>query len=513
MSHAVGDRLALVVDLGTGGPKVGIATLDGRLLWSEHRTVPTDRDSTGRATQDAGLWWDAVVDLARAGLGSGAVAADRVEAIAVTGQWGSTVPVAADGTPTGPCRLFLDTRGAPYTKAAIGGPALGYHPTRVATWIRRTGGAPSPNGGDPISNILAIQHDDPAVARASSWFMEPVDYLTMRFTGRAAASPNSMTLAWLTDNRTPERLEYDPTLVRLAGVDPAKLPPLVPTASVVGPVLDAVADRLGLSRGVPVIAGTTDLLTATVGSGALLDHVGHFAVSTTTWISAPVAAKKTDVLRSVATVPGLRPDRYLIANNHEVAGLALTWARDTVLGGTYDELTALAATSPAGSNGVLFTPWLAGLRSPVDDRFARGGWHNLALHTTRADLTRAVLEGVAFNTRWLLAAVEKFVGNPLDPLRFIGGGAQSDLWCQIHADVTGRRIERVADPVTAQLRGAALTAALSLGALTEAQAAAAVAVDRTFVPDPSTHAAYERPYRGFVSMYKRQRGLNAALRP
>ena len=82
MSHAVADRLALVVDLGTGGPKVGIATLDGRLLWSEHRTVPTDRDSTGRATQDAGLWWDAVVDLARAGLGSGAVAADRVEAIA-----------------------------------------------------------------------------------------------------------------------------------------------------------------------------------------------------------------------------------------------------------------------------------------------------------------------------------------------------------------------------------------------------------------------------------------------
>ena len=158
---------------------------------------------------------------------------------------------------------------------------------------------------------------------------------------------------------------------------------------------------------------------------------------TTTWISAPVAAKKTDVLRSVATVPGLRPDRYLIANNHEVAGLALTWARDTVLGGTYDELTALAATSPAGSNGVLFTPWLAGLRSPVDDRFARGGWHNLALHTTRADLTRAVLEGVAFNTRRLLAAVEKFVGEPLDPLRVIGGGAQSVSYT--HLDVYKRQ--------------------------------------------------------------------------
>lgn len=512
MTAVVSDRLALVVDLGTGGPKVGIATFDGRLVWSRHAAVPTDRDRTGRATQDAGLWWDAVVDLASAGLASGAAAADRVEAVAVTGQWGSTVPVAADGTPTGPCRLYLDTRGAPYAKDVIGGPALGYHPTRVATWIRKTAGGPSPQGGDPISNMLAIQHD-PEVARSSRWFMEPVDYLTMRFTGRATASPNSMTLAWLTDNRRPELLEYDSTLVRLAGIDPDKLPPLVPTASVVGPVLDEVATRIGLPRGVPVIAGTTDLLTATVGSGALLDHAGHFAVSTTTWISAPVRTKKTDILRSIATVPGLRPDRYLLANNHETAGLALAWARDTALGGSFDELTALAATSPPGSNGVLFTPWLSGLRSPVDDRFARGGWHNLALHSTRADLTRAVLEGVAFNTRWLLAAVEKFVGEPLNPLRFIGGGAQSDLWCQIHADVTDRRIERVADPMTAQLRGAALTAALSLGALTESQAAAAVAVDRTFVPDPATHAAYERAYRRFVSMYKRQKGLNAALRP
>ena len=118
---------------------------------------------------------------------------------------------------------------------------------------------------------------------------------------------------------------------------------------------------------------------------------------------------------------------------------------------------------PAGSGDVLFTPWLAGERSPVDDRNARGGFHNLSLGTTRAHLVRAVLEGVAYNSRWLHEAVERFAKRRLDPVRVIGGGATSDLWCQIHADVMGRTIERVAEPLHANLRGAALFAGAGAG--------------------------------------------------
>ena len=118
---------------------------------------------------------------------------------------------------------------------------------------------------------------------------------------------------------------------------------------------------------------------------------------------------------------------------------------------------------PAGSGDVVFTPWLAGERSPVDDRKARGGFHNLSLATTRAHLVRAVLEGVAYNSRWLHEAVERFVRRRLDPVRVIGGGATSDLWCQIHADVMGRTMERVAEPLRANLRGAAMFAGLGPG--------------------------------------------------
>jgi xylulokinase len=508
--RTLAERHTLAVDLGTGGPKVGLVSFDGRLRWSAHRAVATVQREGGVAVQDAAAWWDAVTDLAREGVRVGGVEPASIEAVAVTGQWGSTVPVDADGLPVGDCRLFLDTRGARHTASFAAGPFVGYHP-RALVWLQHTAGAPSPQGGDPVGHMLSIQRDEPQVAARARWFLEPVDYLTMRFTGRPTASHNSMTLAWLTDNRHPSRLDYDERLVRWTGIDPHRLPPLVRTGSVVGPVLPEVCRALGLSDGTVAVTGVNDLLASTVGSGAVLPRQGHFAVSTTTWISAPVAKKKTDILHTIATVPGLTSDAHLLANNHETAGAALAWVRDELFGGSFDDLTAAAARSPVGSSGVLFTPWLAGLRSPVDDRSARGGWHNVSLANGRDDLVRSVLEGVAYNTRWLLEPVERFVGQRLDPLRFIGGGALSDLWCQIHADITGRRIERVADPVNAPLRGAGLIAAIALGATTLPEAGAGVVVDRTFVPDPAARTTYASGYREFTAMYRRQKGLWRAL--
>ena len=162
------------------------------------------------------------------------IPAERVVAVACTGQWASTVPVDASGEPVGPCVMWLDTRGARHSRDVIGGPVMGYSPRALATWIRRTGGVPSPFGGDPVSHMLHLERDEPEVAAAARWYLEPVDYLTMRFTGRAAATHASMSGAWLTDNRHLDRLEYDARLVRMAGLDAGKLPPLVETGSLVG---------------------------------------------------------------------------------------------------------------------------------------------------------------------------------------------------------------------------------------------------------------------------------------
>ncbi len=532
--HGRDDRYVLAVDLGTGGPKVGLVSLTGHIAWSEHLLVPTRLLPGGGAVQDAEGWWRVVTGSARRGLAAGVVDPARVVAVSCTGQWASTVPVGEDGRPVGDCVLWMDTRGAPHSRRAFGGPVSGYGPVVLWRWVRHSGGAPSLWGADPIGHILHIERDQPQVASATRWYLEPVDYLSMRFTGSAVATPASMTGAWLTDNRRPDRAEYDPVLVRAAGVPADKLPPLVPTGSVLGEVHPAVAGELGLPSGVVVVSATPDLHSAAVGSGAVLDYDTHLAISTTSWISCPVPMKKTDAVRQVASVPGLTPDRYLVANNHETGGLCLQWLRDNLLAPadglfpsetpghasgasgagempSFEALTQLAATAPVGSGDVVFTPWLAGERSPVDDRNARGGFHNLSLATTRAHLVRAVLEGVAYNSRWLYRAVERFAKRELDPVRMIGGGALSDLWCQIHADVLNRTVERVEAPQHTNLRGAALWASLSLGEVDAEELRTLVPARSRFEPDAAAVTRYDRLYAELPKLYKSQKPMFSRL--
>lgn len=505
------DRVVLAVDLGTGGPKVGFVALDGTVLWSDLIAVPTTYGPGGAATQDAGLWWAIIRDATRRGLADSGVRGDQVAGVSITGQWASTVAVDADGRPVGPCVMWMDTRGAPYSRKVFGGRLAGYRPRALLSWLRRNGGIPSPSGDDPVGHMLYLQHGDPTVFARARWLLEPVDYLSMCFTGRAAASRASMMGAWLTDNRDLSVLDYDDVLVRLAGVERAKLPPLVPTGSIISRVAPAVATELGISAAAQVVTGIPDMHSAAVGSGAVRPGELHLTISTTSWISCPMTVKKTDALHQLATVPGLDPASYLLVNNQDTAGRALQWLRDNLFDDfDYPALTALAAVAPAGSNGVIFTPWLKGEHSPIDDRNARGGFHNLSLDTTRADLVRAVLEGVAYNSRWLLDCVNRFTSTH-GPIRIVGGGARSELWCQIIADVCGRTCERVADPLNAQLRGAALFAGIGMGELDRDELHDLIPLDGVFEPDAGNRAVYDRLFAEFPRLYRTQKGMFARL--
>jgi xylulokinase len=504
------EQLVLAIDLGTGGPKVGFVSLTGKVAWQDHYPVATTRLPRGGAEQDAEEWWTIITDAVRKVLANAVVRADAVVAVAVTGQWDSIVPVDAEGVPVGPCILWMDYRGARHVNERFAGFAAGYKPTRALEWVRKTAGIPGTT--DQVAHMLYLEADRPEIAQAARWYLEPVDYLTMRFTGEATASPASMTAAWLTDSRKLDRLEYDASLVAKSGVPAGKLPALRATGSVVGTVRDDVAADLGLPRGVQVVAGMTDLHAAAIGSGSLGDYETHMALSTTAWISAPVPFKKTDILRQVVSVPGFADGGYVILDNHDTGGVCLEWLRDvlTVPGSErvpYDELTELAASSVPGSNNVIFTPWLKGNRTPVSDGRARAGFHNLSLTTTRADMVRAVLEGVAYNNLWLLEVVEKFAKRRLDPIRVVGGGAASRLWCQIHADIMDRTIERMAEPLHAQLRGMGIAAGLALGEVRKDEVRDLVQVDGLFTPDPATREVYDQLYAEFPKLYAAQKDM------
>jgi xylulokinase len=388
---------------------------------------------------------------------------------------------------------------------------FGYSPGNMLRWIQLTGGAPSPNGADPLGHELYLRNCEPQVYAKARCLLEPVDYIGLRFTGRVAATPASMILSWLTDNRPGAKPSYMPDLVRRSGRDPSRLPELVPTGSVLGSVLPEVGEELGIPL-VPVVCGVPDLHTAFLGSGAVAPYEGHITISTTSWIACEVPFKRTDVIHQMATVPGLRAGTYLVANNHETAGLCLKWFKDSIMGSdSYEEVVASAANAPVGSGGVIFTPWLKGERTPVEDRTLRGAFLNVSLTTGRDHLSRAVLEGVAFNARWLLDAVEGFVRRPFDSLRILGGGAQSDLWCQIHADILGRRLERVAEPAYGNVRGAGLFAAISLGRESLDGVRGSVRVTDSFEPQREARATYEPMYAEFKQFYSRLHASYARL--
>jgi xylulokinase len=521
----MGQPHVLAIDLGTGGPKVAVVAADGHIVAHESEPTTLLLSGDGGAEQDPDEWWKAVTAATRRVLERDPVTVEDIEAVSVTAQWSGTVAVDASGRHLMNAVIWMDSRGARYIGEVTGGPlrVQGYDPRKLRAFIRTSGGIPSHSGKDPTAHILFIKHDRPAVYRSTATFLEPADYLNLRLCGRAVSSFDCIAAHWVTDNRDVRNIRYDEHLIALSGLDRAKLPQLVPSATVVGTLTQQAAADLGLRPATKVVTACGDVHSAVVGSGAITDYAGHIYIGTSSWLSCHVPWKRTDILHNQAALPSALPGRYFIANEQESAGACLTFLRDNVFFADDDLATdpdgrdvlatfdRIVARTPAGSGRTLFTPWLNGERTPVDDHTVRGGWHNLSLSTTRAELVRSVYEGVAFNGRWLLQVVERFAKRRLPALNFIGGGARSDVWCQIHADVLDREIRQVADPQQANVRGAAFIGLIALGHATAQELARKVAISATYRPDPATRSTYDELYREFRNIYKHNKGIHARL--
>jgi xylulokinase len=522
--------LVLGVDLGTGGVRTALANARGRILAVAKRELPTRLLPGGGAEQDPEDWWQGFAGTVKELLAAHPEAATRIKALCFSSQWGGLVPVAADGAVTHPAVIWMDARGARYSQAVTGGrvtvPGTGYGARRLRTWLTKTGGVPTRSGKDPVGQALWLRHERPDAYNAARWLLDVPEYLTLRASGRAVAARDTTTLRWCTDNRDPNSLAWDPQLVRMAGLDLAKLPEQVPAATLVGPLTASAAADLALPETVQVVAGTGDTTAAALGAGAVRDHDAHLYVGTSAWLSCHVPAKKTSLRDNIASLPAAVPGRYWVATVQDVAGRAVDWLIENVLADpdhprspeALDRLTELAGSAPPGANGVLFAPWLNGERTPVDDPALRGAWFNLSLATTRADLARAVFEGIALNTRWMLEAVERFTGHADKPgglgaIRFIGGGATSTLWCQAMADVLNRPIDQIAEPQLANVRGAALLAGRALGELTWEQIPDLVAIEHRYEPNPALRERYDQAYAALLAHHQGNRTLYRRLNP
>ncbi len=519
------EKTILAVDLGTSGPKVALVTARGDIIGSAFEPTGLILLPGGGAEQDPADWWQAISKAAKRALAQNRTAARRIAAVCCTSQWSGTVAVNADGRPLMNAIIWMDARGAEPLKAITGGPIRmeGYSPSKLLRWLRLTGGAPSHVGKDPLAHIAYIKQAHPDIYAQTYKFLEPKDYLNLRLTGQFAASFDSIALHWVTDNRDLRRVDYDGRLLQIAGLPRQKLPDLRRAVDMLGPILPEIAAEWGVPPQTPVVMGAPDVQSAAIGSGAVSDFAGHLYIGTSAWLTCHVPFKKTDLLHNMASLPSAIPERYLVANEQETAGACLNFLRDNLLYqddglGTavppadfYARLDRIAETVAAGSDGALFTPWLYGERTPVDDHTIRGGFYNLSLPHQRAHLIRAVFEGVAFNGRWLLKYVEKFIGRRMDGLNMIGGGANSDIWCQIHADVFDRPIRQVRHPIQANVRGAAFLAAAALGLISFSDIPQLVPIARTYQPNPAHRAIYDELFAEFLQLYQQNRKIYARL--
>lgn len=510
----------LSVDLGTSSMKVAAITIQGEVLGWESELLELIVTPDGGTEQSPDEWWQAFLTASKRLLSNQGIH-DQIRAVCCSTQGEGTIPVDKHGQPLMNCILWMDMRGASALEKQFKGLVnlTGAGLRQTLRWIRLTGGMPSMTGKDPAAHMLFIRDQFPGVYERTYKFLNVLDYMNLQLTGRCVATYDSILTSWVTDNRDPNNIVYHPGLIEASGISADKFPDIVPCTEVVGNIKPDVAQDLGLSPDVKVVAGAIDSTAAAIGAGTVEDNDLHVYLGTSSWMAAHVPYKKTDIANSLASVPCAIPGKYILIALQATAGGNLTFLRDNILyhkdelmleesvPDIFKVLDIIAERTPAGSNKVIYTPWIWGERAPVEDRTLRAGLYNLSLNNTREDIIRAFFEGIAFNTRWLLAPVEKFLKRTVPGMNIIGGGAQSDVWCQIFADVMNREIRQVSDPVCANAKGAAWIGAVGLKEIQYSDIPDLIQFKHIYQPNPENRALYDERFDVFKQIYRQMKEI------
>ncbi len=513
----------LVHDVGTTSCKSCIYRLDGalELVDSAIAEYPLYVLPGGGAEQAPDDWWRAVCAATRTVLSRSRLAPADIKGMAYCAQMQGFVAVGHDGHALRNAMSYMDSRAhAQIARHLYTGPVrIGqWNARKLVRWLLLTGGAAA-SVKDPLWKYLWLRENEPEVFAAMEAWLDVKDYLVLRATGARTMGYDSAHATFLFDTR-PGRLRWHPGLCRTFGVEMRHLPPVIHATDVAGRLTAAAADALGLAGGTPVFGGGGDLSLISVGAGGLGLYDTHIYLGTSGWVVSAVDRRMTDIDGMVASILGAVPGWYNYIAEQETAARCLQWARDHLAldglgvypgaspqGNLYDLLSAAAEQAAPGAGGVLFTPWLHGNRSPFEDPLARGMFFNIGLETGKRELVRAILEGVAFHCRWMLETIEKKVPRR-EVVRLVGGGAQSRVWAQIMADVTGRRIEVVEQAQHAGTMGGAVVCSVGLGLFKSFQEARPlIRVKETFAPRPEHRAVYERNYAVYRDLYRASRRL------
>ncbi len=457
----------LAVDVGTAAVRVGLFDEGGQVVGIERQALPQpDGRAEGSAEQDPAAWWAAVVDMSRSLV---AAHGSLVDAVCVVGQGPTCVATAEDGSATRRAITWRDRRMA-----------------ATASELTSATGAQGWDLGLMPAALWTARHDA-AAAAGSRWYLGTWEWLAFRLTGVVGATARPS----------------DDVLASAAGIglEVEKFPQPIATGELAGSLTPDAASQLGLAAGVPVVAGTFDAAVSVIGAGLTeagqaIDvggAAGGFAVMT----DSPMSAGPYGPL------PSLLPDRWLLGGAMAATGSALDWLVWNVLDGAVDRdtLVAEAADVEPGSGGLLFLPYLAGERDPINDPAARGAFVGLTLVHRRAHLARAIMEAAAFALRHVASPILE-AGISVSEMRVAGGPARSDVWNRIKADVMGFPVFVPVVRETALVGAAILAqAAISGDGDLAARARSNVHIEERIAPRQAHREVYDRAYARYIAVY------------
>ncbi len=506
-------RYVIGHDVGTGGCKSVLSSASGELVARSFHPYAIYHPRANWAEQDPQDWWRAAAEGTRSLLREAGVDPGEVVAMGFAGQMLGVVPVDGGGMPLRRAIIWLDSRAE----------------EQAAHFIRRFGGrkmvtriaGAAPSGKDVVCKLAWLRENEPEVFASTHAFLDTTGYLVYRATGVMAIDHTGAGGTGIIKGRT---RSWSRLLARMLGFPLAKMPPVRSSIEVIGRVGAEAARDTGLAQGTQVIAGMADIPAAAIGSGALEEADAHINIGTSSWLCISVSRPRNLGKNGIAAVVSADPDMHIMIGESETAGACLEWfARcfcdpgetgAAALETGTDVFRALDETAgrvEPGAGRLLFAPWMFGERSPVPDTSIRASFINLSMEHKREDMLRAIYEGVAYNLRWLLDVAAE-AGFGCDPLRAIGGGAKSDVWMQIVADVTRRRVEAVENPREAGAMGCALAAAMAVGEYESfREIKKAVRVRESFAPREDCCRIYDELYAVFRCIYPGLSGVCGRL--
>nr|MDO8086436.1 FGGY-family carbohydrate kinase [Candidatus Sigynarchaeum springense] len=474
--------------------------------------------------QDPREWWRAICEGTKHVIKQAGITPDQVSGITFSCQTQCSLFVDENGMPLDNAYIWIDGRATKeFEKGIKGGLVIsGYNVGKILKWIKYAGGGPA-SAKDQVWKYKWFQNHKLDQFKKLYKMLDCKDYLVFKCTGNMLTSVDSAAIVWLFDTR-PGKFKWSKELCDTARIDIKHLPDVKLSTDSAGELTAAAAGEMGLDPGIPVILGGVDASCIPVGSGAFNLNDTHVYVGTSGWIITGVERRITNISDYEGSVPSAVPGVYNFVGIMETAGACLAWAKDHLADlevqhareqgvSVFKLLDTMVSQTPPGANGVIFAPWLYGNRCPREDTHVRGSFFNINLKTRRREMFRAILEGVSLHTKWMMDKFAKKNVPVTEPIRYVGGGAKSDVWCQIMADVLGKQIQPVKFAQDGGAVGATLIAGVGLGATSWKDAKGLVPVGDIYKPNPANRALYDKLYSALVQFHDNNKKLYHVLNP